>query len=248
MTQTEQLVEALKRVLKARGINYARVGKAIGLSEPSVKRQFSRCSFALETIEAICRLADIDFFDLAKLARKATDSQEMLTEEQEAALAKQPLLLGVFNLVYHDWRPSEIVARYDIAETECTKLLARLDRLGLIEMLPGDRVKLRAPRPFRIRPDGPIRNVLGDAAIDDFVSADFQKYEGYVRFEYREISAASFAVLRRKMDRLAIEFNEMAELDGTLTAADRMPFGFMVCSRPWDIESITGLHKRREKR
>lgn len=245
MEQTEQLIEALKRVLKARGLTYANVAKAIALSEPSVKRQFSQRSFSLQTLDAICRLAEIDFFDLAKLARKSMDTQETLTVAQEQALAKQPLLLGVFNLLYHEWQPAEILAHYDLAETECTKLLVRLDRLGLIELLPGDRIKVRAPRPLRIRPDGPIRNTLGKKAIDEFIGVPFAEYGGYVRFEFREISKASFAQLQRKIDRLAVEFNEAAELDSMLPTSQRVSIGMMAATRPWNIESVTGLKKRR---
>lgn len=245
MEQTEQLIEALKRVLKSRGLTYADVAKAIGLSEPSVKRQFSHRSFSLRTLDEICRLAEIDFFDLAKLARKSMDTQETLTVTQEAALAKQPLLLGVFNLLYHEWQPAEILVEYELGKAECTKLLVRLDRLGLIELLPNDRVKVRAPRPLRILPNGPIRNTLGTTAIDDFIAVPFAEHGGYIRFEFREISRASFALLQRKIDRLAVEFNEAAELDSTLPTTQRISIGLMAATRPWNIESITGLRKRR---
>lgn len=245
MEQTEQLIEALKRVLKSRGLTYADVAKAIGLSEPSVKRQFSQRSFSLRTLDEICRLAEIDFFDLAKLARKSMDTQETLTVAQEEALAKQPLLLGIFNLLYHEWQPADILVAYELGKAECTRLLVRLDRLGLIELLPNDRVKVRAPRPLRILPDGPIRNVLGIAATDDFMRVPFAENGGYIRFEFREISKASYALLQRKIDRLAVEFNESAELDSTLPRTQRISIGLMAATRPWNIESITGLRKRR---
>jgi transcriptional regulator with XRE-family HTH domain len=41
MSQASQLIAALKRVLKARGLTYADVAAHLGLSEASVKRQFS---------------------------------------------------------------------------------------------------------------------------------------------------------------------------------------------------------------
>jgi len=44
MSQTEHLVATLKRLLKARGVTYRQVAGHLGLSEPSVKRQFSRLS------------------------------------------------------------------------------------------------------------------------------------------------------------------------------------------------------------
>jgi hypothetical protein len=47
MAQVGLLVTELKRYLKAEGITYAALGKRLGLSESSVKRQFARQSFSL---------------------------------------------------------------------------------------------------------------------------------------------------------------------------------------------------------
>ena len=48
MTLRVQLVEALKRVLKAQGLTYANLAERIGMSEASVKRMFSEQSIRLE--------------------------------------------------------------------------------------------------------------------------------------------------------------------------------------------------------
>jgi predicted XRE-type DNA-binding protein len=57
MSQTQQLVETLKRILKTKAITYAQIAAHLGLSEASVKRQFSQLSFRLRTLEAICERA-----------------------------------------------------------------------------------------------------------------------------------------------------------------------------------------------
>ena len=50
MTLRVQLVEALKRVLKAQGLTYAMLAERIGMSEASVKRMFSDQSIRLERL------------------------------------------------------------------------------------------------------------------------------------------------------------------------------------------------------
>lgn len=47
MAQAQALIDALKNVLKARGMTYAKIGKGLGLSEASVKRVFAERSFSL---------------------------------------------------------------------------------------------------------------------------------------------------------------------------------------------------------
>ena len=58
------LVDALKRVLKARGLTYADIARGLDLSEASVKRIFSKRDFTLERLDEVCRLAGIDFAEL----------------------------------------------------------------------------------------------------------------------------------------------------------------------------------------
>ena len=52
------------------GIKYSGdLAKALRLSEPSIKRLFSEHTLALSRIEEICVFLEVDFFELAKLAR-----------------------------------------------------------------------------------------------------------------------------------------------------------------------------------
>jgi transcriptional regulator with XRE-family HTH domain len=241
---TEQLIDALKRVLKSRQMTYAQLARAIDLSEASVKRLFSQRTFTLQRLQQVLRVLELDFFELAKLARGAADTAEQLSPSQEQALAADRKLLGVFYLLFNDWQPAEIIARYELTQAECIRLLARLDRLGLIELLPNDRVRLRVARNLRLSPNGPVRRAVGDEAMQEFLSVRFDEHGGHFRFEYRELSKASYEVLARRLDRLAAEFNELAELDSTLPAAQRSSIGLAAGIRPWRIGLVTGLKER----
>ena len=66
--QSAYLVEALKRVLKERGLTYADVASALGISHASVRRTFAQQSFTLARIDEICEIAGIDFLALARMA------------------------------------------------------------------------------------------------------------------------------------------------------------------------------------
>lgn len=79
-----------------------------------------------------------------------------LTREQEEELVADVRLLLVALLVRNRWGFEDIVREYAISETECVRLLARLDRLRLIELQPGNRVRLLVARNFRWIPGGPI--------------------------------------------------------------------------------------------
>ena len=51
MALKSRLVDALKACLRARGMTYAALATKLDLSEPTVKRMFSRGSFMLERID-----------------------------------------------------------------------------------------------------------------------------------------------------------------------------------------------------
>lgn len=242
--QAVGLVEALKKLLKARGITYRALAARVGLSEASIKRLFAERTFTLQRLEEVCEVLEIDFFELAKLARGAASAVDRMTLAQEEALAADPKLLGVFYLLFNDWQPADIHARYALAKAEVLKLVLRLEKLGLVELLPHDKVKLRLPKTARLRRDGPIRARHGAAVVASFVQGDFDAAGGIFRFEVRELSRASVAVLARRLERIAAEFNEAAELDSYLPSGERETVGMAVGIRPYVVSWAMGLEPR----
>jgi AraC-like DNA-binding protein len=229
-------------------VTYGDLAQRVGLSEASVKRLFSQQTFTLSRLQQVLEVLELDFFELAKLARGAGDAPQEMTEAQEQALAAEPHLMGVFYLLFNDWQPAQILARYELSEAELTRLLAKLDRLQLIDLLPGNRIRLKVSRHLRLKPSGAIRAKHGQRTMAEFLAVEFDRHGGHFLFEYRDISPASFAVMQRKIDRLAAEFNELAELDSTLPPDQRPSIGLALGMRPWRIGQVTGLKERPRRR
>ena len=245
--QTSLLVEALKRLLRARGMTYRDLGQSLSLSEASIKRLFAKEALTLKRLEEICGCLDVDLFEVTKLARNQSAQAQEMTVQQEAALAADARLLGVFYLVLNDWHLPEILERYEIEKAEAIALLAKLDHLGLIMLLPNDRVRLLIPRTMRLRNDGPIRQVHGNRVIGDFLAGDFVAEGGMFRLEMRELSGPSYALIQRKLERIGQEFNELAELDSYLPSDQRRTIGMAVGTKPWKMSLVTGIRQREVK-
>lgn len=245
MNDAHDLVDALKRVVRLRGLTYAELAERIGLSEASVKRLFSQRSFTLARLAQCCAVLEVDFLELARLARGREGAPAAMTPAQEAALADDARLMGVFYLVMNGWTAAEIVARYQLTAVQCTGLLARLDRLGLIDLMPGDRVRLKLPRDVRLRDDGAIRRKHGRRVVDAFLAPQFDRAGGLFAFEFRELSRASFEILKRKLGRLAQEVHQLADVDAHLPPAERETIGVALGIRPWSMASAVELPPRR---
>jgi DNA-binding Xre family transcriptional regulator len=227
-------------------MTYRDLGKALGKSEASIKRLFAKEALTLKRLEEICTCLDVDLFEVTKVARNQSAHTQELTIPQEEALAADARLLGVFYLVLNDWNVPDILERYEIEKAEVIALLAKLDHLGLIMLLPGDRVRLQIPRTMRLRNDGPIRRVHGNRVIGEFVAGDFVSAGGMFRFELRELSEPSYSLIQRKLERICQEFNELAELDSYLPSDQRRTIGISVGTKPWRMSLVSGIAQREE--
>jgi len=243
LTGVAEITGALKRCLKARGITYGRLAARLELSEASVKRLFSAGGFTLERLEQICRILDIDLFELARLAHAEVPGVTELTAAQEQALADDPRLLLVFHLLLSDWQAREIVAEYAVSRAECVRLMAQLDRLRLIELRAGDEVRLRTARQVRWRRGGPIRRAYQRRVLDEFFGHDFAAAGEVLRFEAKELSHASREVIRRKLERLVQDFNELADVDSALKPSERESVGLVLGLRPYVLSLFTRMKR-----
>src|SRR5919205_2255755 len=157
MAQTALLLDVVKAALRQRGITYAQVAAALDLSESSVKRLFAHKDMPLTRLESICAVMELELADLFELAQSAQRRLTELTAEQERALVDDPKLLMVGVLVLSHWTVEQILEQYQLSQAQLVGLLTRLDRLRIIDLLPGNRIKVRLARNFNWRKGGPIQ-------------------------------------------------------------------------------------------
>jgi transcriptional regulator with XRE-family HTH domain len=238
------LVDALKKLLKARGMTYRQLALRMRLSEPSVKRLFSTGRFTLARVEELLQILESDFLELARLAGAGRQAIGELTEGQEQALAADPLLLGVAYLLLTGSTPARIRSQFEIGEAEMVGALAQLDRLRIIDLLPGNRVRLRVARNMRWRPDGPLSRRYRAQAIGDLFASSFAQPLEKIRFLAGELTPASIGLLQKKLDLVAAEFSELMELDAGASPRERRNVGLVMAIRPWTFPVVAELRRR----
>lgn len=225
-------------------MTYAALARELRLSEASVKRQFSRGTFTLARIEAILRVLDLELVELARMARAPDSQAAELSVEQETLLASDERLLSMFWLLLNGWAFDEIVEEFAVSRTELTLALAKFERARLIDWDAGERVRLRVAKDFVWRAGGPVKKAYGQRVTAEFLRSRFSGPLELLRFEARDLSPASAAMLRRRLERLAAEFNELAEVDSTLPARRREGVGLLIACRPWAFSVVDALKKR----
>lgn len=248
MTGTDQILSAIKQQLKARDLRYADLAQALQLSEASVKRLLSRGGVTLERLDEICAFLGIDVYELVRSGRRQGGLQaRLLSLEQEQELARDARLLTVFHLLCNDWEAAQIRAEFGLTEPEIVLLLTRLDRLDLIELLPGNRIKLQVARDFSWRSDGPVLRRHARTAMVEFLRGDFSGGDAILWLDIKELGEASIALLRRRLEKLGGEVAELAEVDAALPAARRRGVGLVLAMRPWAFSLLNSLRAEREQ-
>ncbi len=241
MAQTAALISTLKKVLKTHGETYADVAKCLDLSEASVKRLFSDNNISLQRLDQICQMLNMEISDLVQAMKEERRQITQLTEEQETQIAGDLTLLLVAVCVLNRWSMDDITSWYKIKDTDCIRKLVQLDRLKLIELLPGNKIKLLVAPDFSWQPAGPIQQFFLKYVESDFFNSQFiENTEKLICFNGM-LSDTSNAAFQRKMERLAEEFNEFNNDDAGLSIHDRHGTTLVVALRQWEYGLFSHL-------
>lgn len=243
MNELTQLVATLKRRLKIQGMTYRDLAQALDLSEPSVKRMLASGRFGLDRLVEISNLLG---FTLAELTHEAAVSERLLhtlTDVQEGELVSDTKLLLVAICVLNQWEIKNIVATYALGEAECIGLLLKLDRLRLIQLLPGNRIRLNVARDFDWRPDGPIRRFFLSQGLSDFLRCDFAQNDEVLTFSHAMLTESASAKMQVEIRKLRQKFAELHEESLNAPLAKRCGTGLLLAMREWEIAAFTDFRR-----
>ena len=243
MSTTADLVTLLKKELKIARMTYADLALALGMAESSVKRMLAKGDMPLSRIDAICRALKMDF---AELARQVADAQPLLaqlTEAQEKAVVADKKLLLAAICVLSQWTLEQIVGNYRLSEAECIGYLAQLDRIGIIELKPLNRYRLKLAKTFRWRPHGPVMDYFRDNALLDYFSGGFDGSGEGLLLVHGSISRGLAPSFMERMQRVAQDFAQQHQADQKLAEKDREGYTLLLAMRSWEFGAFAALRR-----
>lgn len=243
MTTTATLIDALKQELKAAGMTYATLAGKLGMAESSVKRMLAKGEMPLSRLDAICAALKIDFADLARSVADARPLLAELTLAQEKAVVADKKLLLTAICVLSQWTLEQITAYYRMTEAETIARLVRLDRLGIIELRPLNRYRLKLAKTFRWRPHGPVMNFFREHALLDYFAGGFDKEAEALLLVHGSISKSLAPSFIERMQRVAQDFAQAHQADQRLPAQHREGYTLLLAMRSWDFEGFEALRR-----
>ncbi|SMP23685.1 helix-turn-helix domain-containing protein [Shimia sagamensis] len=210
-----ELFEVLKSVLKARGMTYAELASALGLSEPTVKRVFSERDCKLSRITEICNVLGLTLDDLVTEANRVEVRPIHLGDRLEIQLSEDPHAFHLFLLLLDGMSSETICEQYQLEEIELFSLGRRLEKLGLAEVMPNTVIRLTVQAPVHFRRDGPLHQKLLQLNMDFLRASFLRKDTAHSTFstQTRRISQKTARHIVQRVRELQLELATLARTD-----------------------------------
>ena len=180
------------------------------------------------------------------LARRVADAQPLLKElsqEQEKAVVGDKKLLLMAICVLSQWTLEQVVTTYRLTEAEGIKYLAQLDRIGIIELRPLNRYRLKLAKTFRWRPHGPVMNYFREHALLDYFAGGFDGTGEGVLLVHGNISRSLAPAFMERMQRVAQDFAQQHLADQKLPDREREGYTLLLAMRSWEFEAFASMRR-----
>jgi DNA-binding Xre family transcriptional regulator len=242
VSTTAFLFEAIRAHLRSRSLTYTDLAGGLGVSEGTVKRMFSRKRCSTTQLDAICEFLQLDLPDLVRTLPRSRKLLERLTWQQEEEVTGDIKLFVVAVCALHLLRVEEMLQYYEMSEAECVSKLLRLERIGFLELHPGNRYRLLVARTFRWIPDGPIAQ-LAKREMIDFFDHSFDAPGELLQVLNVRVSDASRLSLLSRLRQVAEAYNEQHVADAGLPLAQRHPLSVWLAVRAWEPRMFKALRR-----
>jgi transcriptional regulator with XRE-family HTH domain len=153
-------VENLKARLREKDITYAELADGIGMSESGVKKIFTGSDGSFQRLAQICKYAGIA---LAELFHEQK-AEATFTPEQQNVFLKEPELFQFYWMIAFERRTiADSEKFFRMTRADGQRQLKRLEDLGLLKVLPGERLRLPSTKAINWSGDGPfLRKIYQD--------------------------------------------------------------------------------------
>ncbi|WP_263262519.1 helix-turn-helix transcriptional regulator [Pseudomonas sp. RIT-PI-S] len=237
------MITTLKQRLKAAGLTYRDAAKELGLSEPSVKRLLASGRLTVERLAQFCDLLGLTMAELLQEAEASAPRLRMLTREQEAQLVSNEKLLLVAVCALNHWPMDNMVAAYQLTKAECIKHLLVLERMGLADLKPGNRIRLLVARDFDWLPGGPIRQFFLRHGLPDFMASQFAAADETLDFTHGMLTQAAYAQLQAEMHRLRSRLAVLHNESLSAPLSEKRGTALLLAMRVWEPQGFRKLKR-----
>jgi transcriptional regulator with XRE-family HTH domain len=232
------MLRSLRETLRREGWTARRIAAEFRIGEATAKRWLAGKGLTLDKLEALAGLCQLSLADLAKTSERPDPSlAEELTLAQERALSADIFLAFLFMTILGGNAPDEIARDFHVPPPDMDAALTRLERLALIDRLPGGRVRPLIDRAIVWRKT-PMRALFEEHMKPQFLGMDFSSEDAVYASEVMKLSAQGAATLAEMIEKHRREVQALAEQDRDAAHLPRRWYGMLCALRPLDMTRL----------
>lgn len=237
-SDSDAILRALRQHLRSQGWTARRLADHFAIGEATAKRWLAGRGLTLARLEALAALCGLSLADLAREAeRPPAHLAQELTLAQERALSSDIFLAFLFMTILAGNRPDEIARDFSVAVQDMDAALLRLERLALIDRLPGGRVRPLIDRAIVWRKT-PMRALFEAHMKPQFLAMDFAAEDAVYASDVMKLSARGAAQLAELIERHRREAQALAERDREEAQLPGRWYGLLSALRPLDTTRL----------
>jgi len=118
-----------------------------------------------------------------------------------------------------------------------------LDRLGIIELRPMNRYRLKVSKTFRWRPRGPVMTFFREHVAADYFSGDFDEDGEMLMLVHGQIGHSLANSFVERLQRLGNDFAQQHLADQRLPAHQKRAYTLVVGLRSWLFAAFRDLKR-----
>lgn len=235
---TSALLAHLRRALRLQGWTARRIAETFEVGEATAKRWLAGKGLTLGGLERLAALADLSLAELTRAAEHPDSGlAQELTLAQERALSADVFLAFLFMTLLGGNSPQEIADDFALPEGAIAAALERLERLALIDRLPGGRVRPLVDRSIVWR-KSPMRTLFEERMKRQFLAMDFAGEDAVYASEVVKLSARGAAELAELIEGHRRAVQGLARRDRETSLLPRKWYAMLSAMRALDTREL----------
>jgi transcriptional regulator with XRE-family HTH domain len=204
--------ELVRRELKLQGITQQEFAKIMKTSTPTIKRWLKGEGVLLKDWTRMLDCVGLSLSEALLILEGSSHKSFTYTEKQEQSLSTEEGLLAFFDLILKGRSPKQIARQYNLTEGSIVFYLSKLDKIGLIEWLPDNKVKLLVSGEPRWIKMGPLAQKFRKQIMEGYIG-------NYID-DRDQLKINIYSLSRESYHKIASLFNDLSEKIRSLEVRD----------------------------
>jgi transcriptional regulator with XRE-family HTH domain len=235
--QTKKMMRALASVARAQGTTQEKLADELAVSIPTLKRWLAGVGVSVDHMFRIMEHLGVALEDVASDVDGETQKVPY-TIEQEDYFIDHLSHLVYFEKLVQGLTPKAMQRKYRLNYRSTRRYLAPLEMLGLLEILPHDRIRLLVSGIPVLRSNGTLRLILHRASVEEFLARQYERSEGRkVSMTIHPFTLDDKAAIQLKITELT-SYVRAATRRARRIAPHAKEYGLLVALAPFSADDV----------